>query len=85
MTKRQMDFTELAMAVDALDRNRQALVMDLVHRRIDMDEYNACYYAMDRDVDAIHFGYIAKYRIVEQVPDQTRATVFEVLNSNRTN
>lgn len=85
MTQRQMDFTNLVIVTQAMDMQRQSLVMDFVYRRINMDEYNKRYNEIDRSVDAVHFRYIAKYRIVEPVADPKRATLNEVLNANRTN
>lgn len=85
MNTRQLDFVKLAMAADTMDKQRQALVADFVHRRIDMDQFNARYREIDEMVDLVHFRYIAKYKLIDRPPDPRWATLDEVLNANRTN
>ena len=63
------DFTTLAAITHAASQMKEEILMDFVYRRITLEDLNAKFDRIDQQIDSIHYRYIDKNRIVEQVAD----------------
>lgn len=70
MTQKEEEFFELALTDHFAQKRKKELVTELTRSRIDMNEYVRLADDLDTRVDLLHFRYISRYRLVEQVPDR---------------